>query len=125
MSFSKNGKRVAESEFIAPGVTGSLISAVQSAVGLQFFTDAMEAKVRALAMVGTELRKAIASSQLFLVYQPQIDVDTGQIVSVEALVRWCHPVRGRGGPVFRNRMAAWLRWILGSITPPISRGLPA
>jgi uncharacterized protein with ParB-like and HNH nuclease domain len=31
----------------------------------------------------------------------------------------------RGGPVFRNRMAAWLRWILGSITPPISRGLPA
>ena len=54
----------------------------------------MEAKVRALAMVGTELRKAIASSQLFLVYQPQIDVDTGQIVSVEALVRWCHPERG-------------------------------
>jgi hypothetical protein len=31
----------------------------------------------------------------------------------------------RGGPVFRNRMAAWLRWILGSITPPISPGLPA
>ena len=26
----------------------------------------------------------------------------------------------RGGPVFRNRMAAWLRWILGWITPPIS-----
>jgi EAL domain-containing protein (putative c-di-GMP-specific phosphodiesterase class I)/CheY-like chemotaxis protein len=98
MSFSKNGKRVAESEFIAPGVTGSLISAVQSAVGLQFFTDAMEAKVRALAMVGTELRKAIASSQLFLVYQPQIDVDTGQIVSVEALVRWCHPERGTVSP---------------------------
>jgi len=31
----------------------------------------------------------------------------------------------RGGPVFRNRMAAWLRWILGWITPPISPGLPA
>ena len=31
----------------------------------------------------------------------------------------------RGGPIFRNRMAAWLRWILGSITPPISPGLPA
>ena len=31
----------------------------------------------------------------------------------------------RGGPVFRNRMAAWLRWILGSITPPISPRLPA
>jgi hypothetical protein len=31
----------------------------------------------------------------------------------------------RGGPVFRNRMAAWLRWILGWITPPISPRLSA
>jgi hypothetical protein len=29
----------------------------------------------------------------------------------------------RGGPVFRDRMAAWLRWILGLITPPISPAL--
>jgi hypothetical protein len=34
-------------------------------------------------------------------------------------------VRQRGGPVFRNRMAALLRWILSSITPPISPRLPA
>ena len=31
----------------------------------------------------------------------------------------------RGGPTWRDRMAAWLRWILGSITPPISPRLPA
>ena len=31
----------------------------------------------------------------------------------------------RGGPGIRDRMAAWLRWILGSVTPPISSGLPA
>ncbi len=31
----------------------------------------------------------------------------------------------RGGPVFRDRMAAWLRWILGLITPPISPRLLA
>jgi hypothetical protein len=31
----------------------------------------------------------------------------------------------RGGPVFRNRMAAWLRWSLGWVTPPISPRLPA
>jgi len=34
-------------------------------------------------------------------------------------------VLNRGGPVFRNRMAALLRWILGSITPPISPRFPA
>jgi hypothetical protein len=33
--------------------------------------------------------------------------------------------RDRGGPVFRNRMAALLRWILGSIRPPISPRLAA
>jgi len=31
----------------------------------------------------------------------------------------------RGGPAFLDRMAAWLRWILGSVTPPISPRLPA
>jgi hypothetical protein len=31
----------------------------------------------------------------------------------------------RGGPVFRNRIAAWLRWILGWIMPPISPRSPA
>jgi hypothetical protein len=31
----------------------------------------------------------------------------------------------RGCPAWRDRMAAWLRWILGSITPPISPRLPA
>ena len=32
---------------------------------------------------------------------------------------------GRGGPALRDSSAAWLRWILGSITPPISPRLPA
>jgi hypothetical protein len=31
----------------------------------------------------------------------------------------------RGGPALRDRLAAWLRWILGWITPPISPRLPA
>jgi EAL domain-containing protein (putative c-di-GMP-specific phosphodiesterase class I)/CheY-like chemotaxis protein len=83
-----------EPQFTAPGPTVSLVSAIQSAVGLQYFTDAMEAKVRALVLLGTELREAVATSQLFLVYQPQIDVDSHQISGVKALVRWHHPARG-------------------------------
>jgi hypothetical protein len=34
-------------------------------------------------------------------------------------------VKNRGGPALRDSSAAWLRWILGSITPPISPRLPA
>ncbi len=46
-----------------------------------------------LMMLG-ELRHAITHSELTLLYQPQIDLNTTHIVGVEALVRWAHPQRG-------------------------------
>jgi diguanylate cyclase (GGDEF)-like protein len=41
-----------------------------------------------------ELRRAIASDQLVLHYQPKAQLGTGELTGVEALVRWQHPVRG-------------------------------
>ena len=41
-----------------------------------------------------ELRRGIDSGELFLAYQPQIDMRTGRVSHVEALVRWRHPTRG-------------------------------
>jgi diguanylate cyclase (GGDEF)-like protein len=41
-----------------------------------------------------DLRHAIDEDQLFLVYQPKIDLSTGQVLAVEALVRWRHPKLG-------------------------------
>jgi diguanylate cyclase (GGDEF)-like protein len=64
----------------------------------RFFTEAMDTEVRARVRVDAELREAITSEQLFLMYQPQVDVETNQIVGVEALVRWRHPERGTVGP---------------------------
>ena len=55
--------------------------------GFCFFTEAMDFEVRTRVTLGSELREAIASSQLFLVYQPQVVVASGAIVGVEALVR--------------------------------------
>ncbi|MEK6599385.1 MAG: EAL domain-containing protein, partial [Deltaproteobacteria bacterium] len=46
-----------------------------------------------LALMG-ELRSAIGQNQLFLVYQPKIDLKTGRTLGVEALVRWQHPTKG-------------------------------
>jgi EAL domain-containing protein (putative c-di-GMP-specific phosphodiesterase class I) len=44
--------------------------------------------------MGAELREALTLQQLFLLYQPQVEIETGRIVGVEALVRWRHPKRG-------------------------------
>ncbi len=41
-----------------------------------------------------ELRSALAQGQLALHYQPKIDIATGEMRSVEALIRWRHPTRG-------------------------------
>jgi diguanylate cyclase (GGDEF)-like protein len=48
---------------------------------------------RRLALLG-ELRRAIDQQQLVLHYQPKIDAHTGQMLGVEALVRWQHPKHG-------------------------------
>lgn len=45
-----------------------------------------------------DLRKAIEQGELFLVYQPRIDIDTELITSVEALLRWRHPELGLISP---------------------------
>jgi diguanylate cyclase (GGDEF)-like protein len=44
------------------------------------------------------LREALANNQLLLQYQPQIDLASGRIVGVEALIRWEHPAYGRIEP---------------------------
>jgi diguanylate cyclase (GGDEF)-like protein len=46
-----------------------------------------------LALV-SQLRRAIGSDELVLHYQPKLDLRTGAVVGVEALVRWQHPTRG-------------------------------
>jgi diguanylate cyclase (GGDEF)-like protein/PAS domain S-box-containing protein len=60
----------------------------------RFFTGAMDVEVRKRVALTSELQAGIAAGQLFLAYQPQVDMETGRLVGLEALVRWNHPTRG-------------------------------
>jgi diguanylate cyclase (GGDEF)-like protein/PAS domain S-box-containing protein len=58
------------------------------------FNEAMHVRLTRHAMIETSLRRAIGTPELFLVYQPIIELSSGRMVSVEALARWNHPTLG-------------------------------
>jgi EAL domain-containing protein (putative c-di-GMP-specific phosphodiesterase class I) len=59
-----------------------------------FYHDSMRQATAARLSLERDLRRAIEGEQFELHYQPQIDVQTGRITGMEALVRWNHPVLG-------------------------------
>lgn len=60
-----------------------------------FFSPRMNQIAQLNAGVESDLRDALNQEQLFLEYQPIVDIGTGNYVGLEALLRWQHPVRGR------------------------------
>jgi diguanylate cyclase (GGDEF)-like protein/PAS domain S-box-containing protein len=60
----------------------------------QFFTPVMNERVQQRVAMDTSLRRALANREFVLHYQPQVEVGSGRIVGLEALLRWRHPVRG-------------------------------
>jgi len=60
----------------------------------QLYTPAMNAAVADPLALESDLRRALEREELVVYYQPQVSIANGQIVGVEALVRWQHPERG-------------------------------
>lgn len=57
-----------------------------------------EADIRQRLSLEEDLRHALERGELWLAYQPQIDVATNQVIGAEALLRWSHPKRGLVAP---------------------------
>jgi diguanylate cyclase (GGDEF)-like protein/PAS domain S-box-containing protein len=60
----------------------------------RFFTEEMNAQVMERLTLESSLRRALPEKELFLMYQPQMDIATGKIIGLEALLRWQHPSMG-------------------------------
>ena len=105
---------------------------------VQLYSPGLVASVREQFELETRLRRAMQTDELELAYQPQVDIHTGRVTGVEALVRWRHPELGPVSPerfieiahqaglmgelgewVLRNSLAEAASWScpsLGSLT---------
>jgi diguanylate cyclase (GGDEF)-like protein len=60
----------------------------------KLYSSSLTMQIMSHVKLEVGLRKALQNNELYLLYQPQIDVTSSRIVGVEALVRWRHPERG-------------------------------
>ncbi|MAM86374.1 MAG: hypothetical protein CME36_03570 [unclassified Hahellaceae] len=64
----------------------------------QYYRDSMNSAMVERANMESKLREAIRENRLFLQYQPQADLRSGEVIGVEALVRWSDPELGMISP---------------------------
>lgn len=65
---------------------------------LKFHDPGMDQRITLRIALSRELRQVLERDELFVEYQPQVELGRGSITAVEALLRWRHPTRGLIGP---------------------------
>ena len=87
-----------DSEALLRGADVALYAAKDGRLGMALYDRPSDPNDPARLALGAELGRALAGDELVLFHQPKIEIATGRVVGVEALVRWRHPVRGLLGP---------------------------
>jgi EAL domain-containing protein (putative c-di-GMP-specific phosphodiesterase class I) len=100
----------------------AMYEAKRGRAGYSVYEAGLEQATPNDVIVARELRQALQRGELNIVYQPEIDLHSGQLVRVEALLRWQHPQRGLLLPdefiptAERTRvMAQVTRWVLSTV----------
>ena len=76
----------------------AMYQAKEARTGFQAYDPTRDRHSRERLALMAELRRALERDELILHYQPKVDLQTGLVAGVEALVRWQHPVHGLRGP---------------------------
>jgi EAL domain-containing protein (putative c-di-GMP-specific phosphodiesterase class I) len=99
-------------ESLVRNADAAMYRAKRQGVAYEVFDDGMRSRVRARARTESDLHRAIEEREFRLLYQPQVDLRSGHIVGLEALLRWDHPERG----VVEPSEFLWLAEETGLIT---------
>lgn len=113
----------------------AMYRAKKTNTGFQFFEASMEHSISEHVRLESDLRRALENEELEVFYQPQARFDTGELIGMEALVRWNHPTRGFVSPVefiplaeeigLINRLGEWvLRTACNQLQTWMQAGLP-
>ncbi|QSF46124.1 bifunctional diguanylate cyclase/phosphodiesterase [Paenibacillus tianjinensis] len=74
-------------------------NAKEQNVEIRRYIPSMQMKAKERLKLENDLRRALERDEFYLVYQPQVRLETEEIVGMEALLRWNHPKRGMVSPV--------------------------
>lgn len=102
----------------------ALHEAISSGSSLQIFNEKTDARRNTEFQLMNELAAALhGASGLYMVYQPKFCLKTGTLTGLEALIRWCHPVRGDVSPdtflpaITRTHLHSELAdWVINDVT---------
>lgn len=78
--------------------TAMYVAKAEGRACFRFYNEDMNSRAFEQLKMEEELRDAMRNHELELRYQPQVDSQSGEVVSMEALVRWKHPTRGMVSP---------------------------
>lgn len=111
------------------GLAHKMLDALENTLIYKKLSVITDADIRRNRLI-VDLSSAVSNNELFLLYQPIIDITVGKIVSLEALVRWKHPEFGIIGPdefiiiaEEINVISQIDRWVFDEVTS-ISRKYP-
>lgn len=83
-----------EGEFLLASASTALERAHQNKNSYQFYDEAMNSQALVALEMEALLKQGLDKEEFRLYYQPQINVDTGKLEAIEALLRWKHPELG-------------------------------
>ncbi|MGF1720276.1 cache domain-containing protein [Vibrio kyushuensis] len=92
-------------DLIAKADTALYTSKARKKGHVLFYDESINQQVQYELSLEKELRCALKNDELYMVYQPQIDLNSGNLKGVEALIRWENPILGHVSPVELIRKA--------------------